>query len=104
MDYMKTDTVDFADGSKTVYYYDNNDREMRVEEMDQSGNVIMSVEREYNSAGKCSGWVVNNASGVLIKRFEVGFDEDGNVLETRQFDNQGNLEHILSPNVGSLDQ
>ena len=96
---MKTDIIDFEDGSKTVYYYDDTNLEIRVEEIDQTGNIIMTVEKEYNEIGKCSGWSVSDAKGVLIKRFELGFDADGNEIETRQYDNRGNLEHILPPHI-----
>ena len=96
---MKTDTIDFADGSKTVYYYDDRDREIRVEEIDINGLIIMMVEKDYNNVGQCTGWTVNDAKGELIKRFELKYDDQGNEIETLQYDKLGNLEHVLPPHI-----
>ncbi len=96
---MKKDTIDFEDGSKTIYYYDESNLEIRVEEIDQSGKIIMTVEKEYDTLGKCMGWTVNDSKGSLIKRFELAYDDNGMEIETRQYDNRGNLEHVLPPNI-----
>jgi len=96
---MKKDTVDFEDGSKTIYYYDDSNLEIRVEEIDQNGKIIMTVEKDYDESGKCAGWTVSDAKGALIKRFELAYDENGVEIETRQYDNRGNLEHVLPPNI-----
>ena len=96
---MKTDTIDFADGSKTVYYYDDSDLEVRVEDVGPDGKLIMAVEKNYNETGICTGWEVNDGKGSLLKRFELSFDDQGNEIETRQYDNRGNLEHVLPPHL-----
>ncbi|VAW73672.1 hypothetical protein MNBD_GAMMA12-2551 [hydrothermal vent metagenome] len=92
---MRTDTIDCEDGSKTVYYYNDSNQEIRIEDIDQFGKIFMIVERDYNELDKCCAWSVSDAKGDLIKRFELIFDDNGTEIETHQYDNSGNLEHIL---------
>jgi len=95
---MRTETKKQEDGSKSLYYYDDDDKEIRLEDYDIDGNIYFIIEREYNNQGNCSGWVVNDGSGALIKRFVVKFDDNGNETCTEQYDSTGVLEGVVSAN------
>jgi hypothetical protein len=94
---VNIETREQPDGSKSLYYYDDENKEVLVEDYDSTGNIIMSIEREYNESSLCSGWSMKDSSGELIKRFVVNFDEKGNELNTLQYDANGNLEESFSP-------
>jgi len=96
---MRTETINDPDGSKSLTYFDDNNNEIKVEDYDPSGNLIISIERKYNEIGSCSGWNVKDGKGNIIKSFQVKYDSNGNEIETLQFDNEGNLEERFSDDV-----
>jgi YD repeat-containing protein len=94
---MKIETHKREGGSKSLYYFDNEGKEIRVEDYDSDENITMVIKRDYNQKGLCCGWEVTDGSGALIKRFVVKFDDDGNEKETLQYDSSDNLEETFLP-------
>ena len=98
---MRTETLKQEDGSKSLYYYDEDGKEIRIEDYDPDGNIFMVIERQYDSRGICLGWLVNDGSGKLIKRFVVKFDENGTEVKTEQYGSSGELEEVFTPDGAS---
>ncbi len=94
---MQRKVLESEDGSKSVYYIDEQGNEIRVEDYDGTGALTTTIEREYSSKGICKGWVVRDSSGNQIKRFEVLRDNAGAEIATLQYDSADNLEHRIEP-------
>lgn len=93
---MRTERIDAEDGSGySLYHYDDDYNELKVEDFDPDGTITMVIDRTYDERG-CTGWTVRGREGELIKRFEVVFDADGNEVLTRQYDSAGRLEEEFS--------
>jgi len=75
---MRREVENFDDGRQTARDYDAGDRLCRVETIDATGKVVVSIEYIYDAAGVNVERVVRDAQGEVKRR--ILFDAKGQEL------------------------
>ena len=83
---MRREVETFADGQKSVCYYDQDDVLSRIETLDASDNLKISIEYRYDESGVNVERVVRDSGGNILRRIvldaagqEVGPADSGPV-------------------------
>jgi hypothetical protein len=88
---MRTETHEFEDGSRSVFVYDDADRQVRTTDYDSNGALTFDIHYTYNESGDAIGWQVFNGTGEMIRRCEVDYDSNGLETEDREYGADGRL-------------
>lgn len=85
---MRIETTTHADGSRTEYAYDDNDRHIRTTDYNEDGSPSVDIHYQFDEHGRPSGWRVLTGRGTLIRRFAIryGGDRSQEILEYDEYD------------------
>ena len=94
------ESIDYADGTCSVVYYDRDGHEAQGEEYDANGGLILTYENRYDFRNRLTNQTKYNEDGSPAGHTEYEYDTEGYVSIIRYYNGDGSLAIYVKNETG----